>query len=84
MTHRTVTIMFSGELELDEDSIWPDKDAPENWTADDVKAVMEACGSKQRVIDDWNLIDNLRVEVMSDSIKYSAGTDTVMDLSEVW
>jgi hypothetical protein len=63
MNHCTILIMFSGEIELDEGSIWPDKDAPENWTAADVKAVMESCGSKWRVIDDWNLVDNLRVEV---------------------
>lgn len=43
--------------------IWPDGDAPNEPTADDVKAAMEKCGPKQRVLDDWMLLDDLDVDV---------------------
>lgn len=48
-------IIFTVEATLDEDQIWPDGDAPENPTADDVREVIEAEGGILQVIDDWNL-----------------------------
>ena len=43
--------------------IWPDGDAPEDPVAVDVKAVMEACGSKSSVLRDWELAHDLEVDV---------------------
>ena len=48
-------ITFTVEATLDADALWPDGDAPENPTADDVRELIENEGGILRVIDDWNL-----------------------------
>lgn len=48
-------IIFTVEATLDADQIWPDGDAPENPTADDVRGLIENEGGILQVIDDWNL-----------------------------
>lgn len=35
--------------------VWPDGDAPENPTVDDVLEVMQQEGRKSRMIENWNL-----------------------------
>jgi len=49
----------SFELELDE--IWPDGDAPEDPTAEDVVEVMRDYGSS--LIRDWSLDDGLEIYI---------------------
>jgi len=51
-------ITFTVEATLDADQIWPDGDAPENPTADNVRELIENEGGILRVIDDWNLADS--------------------------
>lgn len=47
---------FDGDHYLTIEQIWPDGDAPENPTVDDVIAVLQkSCGSVSRVIGDWEL-----------------------------
>ena len=48
-------IIYIMDVTLDEDELWPDGDAPENPTADDVRELIEAEGGIVQVIDDWNL-----------------------------
>jgi hypothetical protein len=48
-------ITFTVDVFLGVDAIWPDGDAPENPTADDVRELIEDEGGIVRVIDDWNL-----------------------------
>lgn len=59
----TFHFSISAEISLDVDQIWPDGDAPENPTVDDVLAVIKACGGKRRVIQDWDLDDDLDLTV---------------------
>ena len=56
-----VTLTATHQLSLDE--IWPDSDGPEVPTAEDVKAVMESCGSKVSVLQEWMLLGDLHVTV---------------------
>lgn len=60
-----MTFLFHLEVEheLTLDQIWPDGDAPENPTIEDVKAVVEGYGTKQRVYEDWILTDDLTLTI---------------------
>lgn len=57
------TITFSGSSELDINSIWPDGDAPASPTVHDVAKAMEKGGGKIFVIRDWDLEQDIVVEV---------------------
>lgn len=48
-------ITFTVDTFLGVDAIWPDGDAPENPTADDVRELIDDHGGIVRVIEDWNL-----------------------------
>jgi len=48
-------IIYIVDATLDADALWPDGDAPENPTADDVRELIENEGGILRVIDEWNL-----------------------------
>lgn len=43
------------DVVLSEDEIWPDNDAPPNPSVNDVKEVMDSCGSPDVIIRDWSL-----------------------------
>jgi hypothetical protein len=55
----TITVGDEGVLTVDE--IWPDGDAPENPTVDDVIAVVRKSGSGRTFASDWGF--SLHVEV---------------------
>jgi hypothetical protein len=59
-------VYIDGEITLSEDEIWPDGDGPAEPTLADVKAVMEKCGSEGSVLEDWNLMQYVRVTVGPD------------------
>lgn len=61
----TFHFSISAEVSLETDQIWPDGDAPLIPTVDDVLAVIKACGGK-RVIQDWNLAEDLDLTVSDD------------------
>lgn len=63
MSQRFFIDIDSPTIELGIENIWPDGDAPENPTAEDVAAVMEKCGGRRRVMDDWGLDIDLRLSV---------------------
>jgi hypothetical protein len=50
-------------IELGIHDIWPDGDAPDNPTVQDVVAVMRRCGSRSQVLSDWCLDAELRITV---------------------
>jgi hypothetical protein len=54
---------ISADVFLEIDEIWPDGDAPENPTAEDVIKVIKACGGAARVIRDWDLDAQLDLDV---------------------
>lgn len=50
------TISIQGEHTLDLSEIWPDGDAPENPTSEDVvQAIEDSCSNVADLISDWNL-----------------------------
>ncbi|RKZ99308.1 MAG: hypothetical protein DRQ42_08030 [Gammaproteobacteria bacterium] len=51
----------SGHIVLTADQIWPDGDGPDNPTAEDVLARIEADGGALTVLDGWFLDDNMMV-----------------------
>lgn len=51
------------EHELNLEQIWPDGDAPEHPTVEDVKAAVESCGGQHRVCEDWMLTDGLTLTI---------------------
>lgn len=53
----------SGSVTLSVDEIWPDGDAPENPTADDVRCVIAEEGGFGRVLGDWSLEDAFDFDV---------------------
>lgn len=60
---RTFHIEWGGEADLLIEEIWPDGDAPENPTRDDVIAVMQKSRSVSRLCSDWNLkIEGVEVD----------------------
>jgi hypothetical protein len=46
-------------VRLSESEIWPDGDGPEHPTAEDVCALIEACGGIAAVIREWNMGDHV-------------------------
>lgn len=50
-------IIYTVDVTLNLDELWPDGDSPENPTADDVRKLIEAGGGILQVTDDWNLAD---------------------------
>ena len=52
---KAFTVVIDGNFELDIEQVWPDGDAPENPTVEDVAAVMRKCGGRFSVLNDWNL-----------------------------
>lgn len=61
MSDISITISITADLTLLPSEVWPDG-APDTFTAADVKAVLEGAGSRMRVLQDWNLIDDIEVE----------------------
>jgi hypothetical protein len=59
----TFHFSITAEVSLEVEQIWPGGDAPANPTVDDVLAVIQKCGGKVRVIEDWNLGDDLDLTV---------------------
>lgn len=52
----TFNIRFDADWTLDTEDIWPDGDAPENPTAEDVRRVIRECGGIVRVMREWELV----------------------------
>lgn len=48
-------LLYTIDVVLDTDEIWPDGDAPENPTVADVEKVIAKCGGWDRIIRDWDL-----------------------------
>ena len=61
-----ITVHIEGDFDWSEREFWPDGDAPANPTAAQAAAVMEGCGYKPRVLDDWMLTQGLRVSITVD------------------
>jgi len=73
------------DLTLSVSEVWPDKDAPAEITADAVLAVMRKHGSLRRVIDDWNLIDELNIVVTVDNPAWGQSEALIPELApERW
>jgi hypothetical protein len=60
---KNVVIEFQGSVALSVAEIWPDGDAPEEPHVRDVIEKMQAAGSKLRMLDDWNLEQDLTISV---------------------
>lgn len=59
------TLEFHGLVHLSIDEIWPDGDAPENPTTEDVLEVIESQGlNAYTLLEEWNLKDYLHVEII--------------------
>lgn len=57
------TLSFNCVVTLDVDSIWPDGDASENPTVEDVYDVIDSCGGPAEIIRDWNLDPYLTLDI---------------------
>jgi len=53
---------IDGAVTLTVEEVWPDGDAPDNPTAEDVAKRMRGCGSLKDVIYDWNLPATITVD----------------------
>lgn len=62
----TVFVRVEADVALTLSEVWPDGNWPDNPTAEDVKAVMEADGPRHHVLDDWGVLDGLTVHVAVD------------------
>lgn len=60
---KTVTITLEAELDWDENDLWPDDDAPDNWGPKDVVSLIEDCGGVRNVIHDWGMLDGLTLSI---------------------
>lgn len=50
-------LSYNIEAQFTVDELWPDGDAPEHPTVEDVHRLIEECGGLERVIDEWDLIE---------------------------
>lgn len=57
-------IYISGTWRLPLDHIWPDGDAPENPTVEDVRALFPWDGDPAALIREWNLIPEVDVRAV--------------------
>lgn len=64
-----------GTAEMSREEMWPDGDAPENPTAEDVADVIRRCGGLRSVVSDWDLLYDARVTVRSNP---GGGAETSM------
>lgn len=55
-------VAIEGVWMLNVGQVWPDGDAPENPTAEDVLEQMRAYGDVRAIIGDWNLVPELTVD----------------------
>jgi hypothetical protein len=70
------------ESVLSVEQLWPDGDAPENPTADDVKALIDKCGGID-IIEDWNLADDFDIDVTAvDDARLDALRDKLKAMAE--
>lgn len=58
----TFNFEWGGSADLTVDEVWPDGDAPENPTTDDVLKAMLKAGSLRRLVNEW-MLDIEEVEV---------------------
>ena len=61
------TFETASSTTLDLDAIWPDGDAPENPTAEDVAKVIAACGGLRAVLRDWDLDDEITLTISNET-----------------
>lgn len=66
VTSRQVFLSFEADFALKEEEIWPDGDAPENWTVADVVRRIASEGDLASFITDWSLDNDIRVGVSCD------------------
>ncbi len=59
----TFHFSISSEVSFEVEEIWPDGNAPANPTVDDVLAVIKKDGGRRHVLETWNLIDDLVLDV---------------------
>ena len=64
---RIVEFEYSGSVNMGERELWPDGDAPENWTLQDVVKLIVKDGGKFRILRDWNLTDALELNIRDQS-----------------
>jgi len=69
-------VAIEGYYEFAVEEVWPDGDAPDNPTPEDVRNVMQDAGTKNRVLDDWGLLSDLNVTV--DAVKVWAAQGSTM------
>ena len=54
---------YSGSAVLTVDELWPDGDAPENFTEDDVRELIDDHGGPVAILRDWSMDDCLDLHV---------------------
>lgn len=57
------TVSLSGNVEMSVKEVWPDGDAPDNPTAEDVVEQMKREGTIPRMLENWNLLWDIEVDV---------------------
>lgn len=63
MNTKTFHFSIEADVSLDVDEIWPDKNAPENPTLEDVIAVIRKDGGMRAVLEEWGLQNDIRLTV---------------------
>lgn len=67
MSDKSFTITLEMDVSLTAEEVWPDDDAPEDPTAEDVLAVMKGKGhGKLDAVDAFNLEESVSLHVVSD------------------
>lgn len=66
MSNHTFRITFSGSFSMTKEEIWPDGDAPAYPKSKDVIEKMRNSGNKSKLLDDWNLENDLDITVVDE------------------
>ncbi len=62
-------LTYSGSATLSIEELWPDGDAPENPTEEDVLELIEDCGGPEAILRDWSMDEMLALDVTELGVK---------------
>lgn len=73
MTRKRFAINYTLDVILDTKELWPNSDGPANPTEEDVELLIKKCGGIEKVIVDWNLVQDgdLTVTELEKSVAFA-------------
>lgn len=68
-------VSITNDFDLSVEEVWPDGDAPENPTAEDVMEQMKREGSVHRLLGNWDMLYGVQVDVTDSKWRTASWSD---------